>query len=98
MKKTIYDTLYDAVYRLFNEGDYGLTINVGGIDLRLYETNDHTPMYVWNCGIVANNRVYRVGDLYMKGKGPGTYAEIFSGDYDIIDGLADDIYNDNFNK
>ena len=27
--------------------------------------------------------------LYMEGKGPGTYAELFRGDFDIIDEFTD---------
>ena len=95
MKKQI----YEAVYRLFNECDYGLTINVGGIELRIYDAEkaDESPT-VWNEGIVANDRVYRIGDLYCDGKGPGNMAELLRGDYDIIDGLADEIFNDNSNN
>ena len=95
MKKKI----YEAIYRLFEEGDHGLTINVGGIELRFYDAEkaDESPS-VWNMGIVANDRVYKVGDLYCDGKGPGNYAELFSGDYDIIDGIADEIFNDNFKE
>lgn len=95
MKKAI----YEAIHRLFEEGDYGLTITVGGISLRLYdpEKEDESPT-VWNMGIVANGKVYKMGDLYMEGKGPGTYAKLFSGDYDIIDGLADEILNNNFKE
>ena len=40
-------------------------------------------------GIVANGTVYKMGELYMEGKGPGTYAELFRGDFDIIDGFTD---------
>ena len=86
--------IYEAVYRLFNEGDYGLTINVEGIELGLYD-DENESLCVWNMGIVANDRVYMVGDLYGSGKGPGSYAELFRGDYDIIDGIAEEIYNDN---
>ena len=95
MKKEI----YEAVFRLFNEGDYRLTINVGGISLSLYdpEKNNETPN-VWNDGIVANSVVYRVGDLFSDGKGPGTKAELFRGDYDVIDGITEQIYEDNFKE
>lgn len=95
MKKQI----YEAVYRLFAEGDYHLTINVGGISLSLYdpEKNNESPS-VWNDGIVANSVVYKVGELFSDGKGPGTKAELFRGDYNIIDGIADDIFNDNFKE
>ena len=95
MKKQI----YDAVFRLFNKGDYSLTINVGGISLSLYdpEENNESPS-VWNDGIVANSAVYKVGELFSDGKGPGTKAELFRGDYDIVDGLATQIYEDNFKE
>ncbi|WP_406539429.1 hypothetical protein [Fibrobacter sp.] len=95
MKKQI----YDAVYRLFYNGDYRLTINVGGISLSLYdpEKNDETPN-VWNDGVVANGDVYKVADLWADGKGPGTKAELFMGTYDIIDGLAEQIFEDNFKE
>lgn len=97
MKKNIYEAVYEAVYKLFDECSYRLTLNVEGISLRLYDPEaDNITDNVWNMGIVANDRVYRVGDLYCDGKGPGTYAKLFSGDYDIIDGLAEEIYNDNF--
>lgn len=95
MKKQI----YEAVYKLFEEGDYGLTITVGGISLRLYdpEKADESPV-VWNRGIVANDCVYRAGDLYCDGLGPANMAELFRGDYDIIEGFADEIFNDNFKE
>ena len=47
---------------------------------------------------MANGKRYQVGDLFSEGKGPGTYAELFRGDYDIIEGLADEIFNDNFKE
>ena len=49
-------------------------------------------------GIVANDRIYRVGGLYCDGKGPGSYAELFRGDYDVINALAEEIYNDFFEE
>lgn len=91
--------LYNAIFRLFEEGDYGLTITVGGIELRIYDAEkaDESPS-VWNMGIVANDRIYRVGGLYCDGKGPGSYAELFRGDYDVINALAEEIYNDFFEE
>ena len=32
--------IYDAICRLFEEGDYSLAITVGGIELRLYNPED----------------------------------------------------------
>lgn len=94
-KKSFYEALYEAVYKLFEECNYRLTLNVEGISLRLYDPeDDNLTDNVWNMGVVANGEVYKVGDLYCEGKGPGTYAKLFSGDYDIIDGLAEAIYAD----
>ena len=91
MKKKI----YDAIYRLFEEGDYSLVITVGGIELRLYNPLlDDIEDNIWNMGIIANGTVYKMGELYNEGKGPGTYGELFRGDYDIIDGFAEYIYNE----
>ena len=88
--------IYDAIYRLFYECDYRLTITVGGIELRLYNPLlDDNEDNIWNMGIVANGTVYKMGELYNESKGPGTYAELFRGDFDIIDGLAECIYDDN---
>lgn len=89
--------LYDAIYRLFNEGDYGLTITVGQVSLKLYEP-DKENNTVWEKGIEANGTPYTVEDLYADGLGPGTYAELFAGEYDIIEGLAEQIYNDEFDR
>ena len=78
--------IYNAIYRLFSEADYRLTITVGGIEMRLYDPlDDDIEDNVWNMGIIANGTVYKMGDLYMEGKGPGTYAELFRGDFDIIE-------------
>lgn len=89
------DKIYDAIFRLFFECDYRLTITVGGIDIRLYNPLlDDNEDNVWNMGVIANGTVYKMGELYNEGKGPGTYAELFRGDFDIIDGFAEYIYNE----
>ena len=89
--------IYDAVYRLFEEGDYSLTITVGGIEMRLYNPeDDNLTENIWYRGVIANGTVYQIGDLYMEGKGPGTYAKLLRGDYNIIRGLAECIYDDNY--
>ena len=91
------DKIYDAIYRLFEEGDYSLTINVGGIELRLYNPeDDNLTENIWYRGIVANGTVYQIGDLYSDGLGPGNMALLLRGDYDIINGLAECIYEDNY--
>lgn len=90
--------LYNAIFRLFEEGDYGLTIKVGSVDLKLYDSEDYSPYWVWDAGIVANGKRYQVGDLGPEGKGPNTYAELFRGDYDVIDALAEEVYNDFFEE
>ena len=93
------DKIYDAIYRLFEEGDYKLTLNVEGIEMRLYNPeDDNLTENIWYRGIVANGTVYQIGDLYSEGLGPGTYAELFRGDYDIIEGLAECIYNEELSK
>ena len=91
------DTIYGAVYRLFKEGESDTVINVGGIDLSLYDTTCESPYYIWDMGIVANGKRYQVGDLGFEGKAPNTYADFLTGDYDVIDALAEAIYNDNVN-
>ena len=84
------DKIYDAIFRLFEEGDYSLAITVGGIELRLYNPeDDNLTENIWYRGILANGTVYKMGELYNEGKGPGTYAELFRGDFDIIDGFTD---------
>lgn len=86
MKKDI----YNAIYRLFEEGDYKLTLNVGGIELRLYDPgDDNLTDNIWYRGIVANGTVYQIGDLYCDDLGPGTMAQLLRGDYDIIEGFTD---------
>ena len=89
--------LYNAIYRLFNEGDYSLTITVGQVSLKLYEP-DKEDNTVWEKGIEANGTPYTVGDLYVDGLGPGTYAQLFAGEYDIIEGLAEVIYKYEFDN
>lgn len=87
--------IYNAIFRLFYECDYRLTINVGGIELKLYNPLlDDNEDSIWNMGVIANGTVYKMEHLYNEGKGPGTYAELFRGDYDIIRGFADCIYED----
>lgn len=87
--------IYEAIYRLFEEGDYSLTINVGGIELKLYDPeDDDNEDSVWNVGIIANGTVYQIGDLYIDDLGPGTMAQLLRGDYDIIEGFAECIYED----
>ena len=85
--------IYNAIYHLFYECDYNLCLNVGGITFRLWEP-DRESCSVWEMGIEANNKVYTVGGLYNECKGPGSYAQLFAGTYDIIDGLADLICED----
>lgn len=95
MKKKI----YNAIYRLFEEGDYSLVINVGGIELKLYNPeDDNLTENIWYRGIVANGTVYQIGDLYCEDLGPGTIAQLLRGDYNIIRGLADCIYNEELSK
>lgn len=95
MKKEI----YNAIYRLFYECDYRLTITVGGIEMRLYSPeDDNLTDNIWYRGIVANGTVYQIGDLYSDGLGPGTMAQLLRGDYDIIEGLAECIYNEELSK
>ena len=87
--------IYDAIYRLFEEGDYCLSITVGGIEMRLYNPeDDNIDGNVWNRGIVANGTVYQIGDLYCEDLGPGNMAQLLRGDYNIIRGLAECIYNE----
>lgn len=91
MKKDI----YNAIYRLFEEGDYKLTLNVGGIKMRLYNPeDDDIDGKVWHRGIIANGRVYLIGDLYYDDLGPGNMAQLLRGDFDIIEGFAECIYKD----
>ena len=93
------DKIYNAIYRLFYEADYRLTITVGGIEMRLYNPLlDDNEDNIWNMGVIANGTVYKIEYLYMEGKGPGTYAELFRGDFDIIRGFAESIYNENYQK
>lgn len=87
--------IYDAVYRLFEEGNYNLTINVGQVTLRLHDSGEEDTS-IWEFGIDANGEAYTVGELYHDGRGPGNYAELFAGEYDIIAGFMEKIYHDNF--
>ena len=90
MKKEI----YNAIYRLFSEGDSKLTIKVGQITLKLY--NESTD--IWNYGVFANGMPYTVGALYSVGLGPGDFAQLFAGEYDIIQGLTEEIYKEEFGE
>lgn len=92
-KQSHHAAIYNAIYHLFYEGDFNLCLNVGGITFRLWEP-DRESCSVWEMGIEANNEVYTVGGLYDKNLGPGNYAQLFAGTYDIIDGLADLICED----
>ena len=92
MKKNI----YNEIYRLFEEGDYGLTINVGPLTMRLY--NNEEDQSVWGRGVVVNDKIYEVGELYGEGQGPGNYAQLFAGECDIIQGLTNVIYSDFFEE
>lgn len=91
--------IYNAIYRLFEEGDYSLVITVGGIEMRLYNPeDDNLTDNIWYRGIVANGTVFQIGDLYCDDLGPGTMAQLLRGDYDIIRGLAECIYNEELSK
>ena len=95
MKKEI----YDAIYRLFEEGDYSLVITVGGIEMRLYNPeDDNVEGNVWNVGIIANGTVYQIRDLYNDDLGDGNMPQLLRGDYDIIRGFAECIYNEQLSK
>ena len=89
--------LYNAVYRLFNEMDYSLTINVGPLTMSLYDPEENrdviTPT-IWEKGVRVNGEVFTVGATYGIGYGPGTYAQLFAGEYDIIEGLTELIWRD----
>ena len=88
--------IYNAIYRLFEEGDYSLAITVGDIEMRLYNPeDDNLTENIWYRGIVANGTVYQIGDLYSDGLGPGNMIQLLRGDFDIINGLAECIYEDN---
>ena len=87
--------LYNAIYRLFEEGSNSLTIKVGQVELKLYD-NKKEYQAIWDFGVTANGMPYTVGALYSVGLGPGTYAELFAGEYDIIQGLTEEIYKDEF--
>ena len=86
--------LYNAIYHIFDEGNYLLTIKVGQVELKLYETKPDETDNVWNMGVTANGTPYTVGELYDEDLGPGSYAELFAGKYDVIDGLVELVYND----
>ena len=91
--------IYNAICRLFEEGDYSLVINVGGIKMRLYNPlDDDIEDNVWNMGVIANGTVYQIGDLYCDDLGPGNMAQLLRGDYNIINGLAECIYNEELSK
>lgn len=80
--------LYDAIYRLFKEMDYSLTITVGDTTLRLYDPEEEDPS-IWERGITANGWVYTIDELAEKHLGPSTYAELLAGEYDIISGFVE---------
>ena len=84
--------IYNAVYRLFEDGNYLLTITVGQVELKLYDKNPEDTNCVWDMGVTANGTPYTVGELFGSGLGPGNYAELFAGEYDIIQGLTDLIF------
>lgn len=91
--------IYNAIFRLFEEGDYKLTLNVEGIKMRLYNPkDDNLTENIWYRGIIANGTVYRIADLYYDDLGPGTMAQLLRGDYDIIEGFAECIYNEQLSK
>lgn len=87
--------LYNAIYRLFEECQYGLTITVGQVSMSFWEP-DKESCTVWEMGISANGKVYSVGSLFDKHLGPGSYAQLFAGEFDIINGLTEVIYAKEF--
>ena len=89
MKKDI----YNAVYRLFATGDYGLTITVGPLALRLCGSPETEHPNYWDRGVRCNGTDYTIEDLILNGNGPLTYAQLAAGEYDCIQGLTDLIYN-----
>lgn len=80
--------IYDAILRLFKEMDYNLSITVGDITLRLYDPQKDDPS-IWERGITANGWVYDLNYLAEEHLGPSTYAELFTGEYDIISGFVE---------
>lgn len=80
--------LYNAIYRLFNEMDYNLTITVGDTTLRLYDPQKEDPS-IWERGITADGLVYTLDELAEEHLGPSTYAELLAGEYDIISGFVE---------
>lgn len=87
--------LYNAIYRLFEECNHGLYINVGPVGLEFW-TPEKEDYAVWEIGICANGKVYSVDSLYHKNLGPGSYAQLFAGEFDIIEGLTELIYSEEF--
>lgn len=85
--------IYNAIYRLFSEMDYNLRITVGDITLRLYDFDMADPS-IWDKGIMANESAYDLGCLAAEHLGPYTYAELFAGEFDIIQGITDLICKD----
>ena len=55
--------IYKAIYRLFEEGDYSLTITVGSVELSLYDPINDYPT-IWERGIMANGEMLDFDDLY----------------------------------
>lgn len=94
------ETLYDKIYRIW---EYG-----GGKETIAYD-KDSNPIVVesisgnniWHYGIKVGNRIYTLETLWMDSYGddgpkvaPSNYAQLFAGEFDIIEGIADAIKKD----
>lgn len=87
--------LYNAIYRLFEEGSTSLVIKVGSVTLKFW-TPEKEYYTVWEMGICANGEVYTIDSLYQERLGPGNFAQLFAGEFDIINGLTEVIYAEEF--
>ena len=93
------ETLYDKIYRIWQFG--------GGEEIIGYDMNNNpivaksiSGSSIWSYGIQVEEREYTLESLFADyyGSGmsvvPSNYAELFAGEYNIIDSIADAIEKD----
>ena len=85
--------IFKAVYQLLEAEDRNLVLNVGDIELGLHLPKEDLN---WSeIGITANGRVYTPASCLIFGcEAPKTLAQLFSGEYNIIEALSQHIYTD----
>jgi len=93
------ETIYDKIYRIWEYGGRKETIAYDK-DGNPIVAESISGDIIWDYGIRVGNREYTLESLYMDYYGsdmnvvPSTYAQLFAGEYDIIDAIAEAIKSD----